>query len=192
MNQDVNTKEQIIQIALSMFAQKGYGEIGVQDICDAAKITKPTLYYYFGSKEGLFQEIVVVKGNELVVELLKATEYIHDFTLSLTKIFKCVLDFAEKNKDFFEFHYVLTNAPQDSSAYVMYKQVPGAISVLFDDFIQNSCNEIGNMRGKEQLYSLMLQNNVNSVALAFLHNQISNDDKTIYQIVHSFMYGVVS
>ena len=34
---------------------KGYDAVGVQEIVDTAGITKPTLYYYFGSKRACWK-----------------------------------------------------------------------------------------------------------------------------------------
>ena len=50
--------EQIARVAARMFAADGYDATPVRKIVEAAGVTKPTLYYYFGSKEGLAQELV--------------------------------------------------------------------------------------------------------------------------------------
>ena len=43
---------------MDLFAVKGYDATSVREICEAAGITKPTLYYFFGSKDGVFQALV--------------------------------------------------------------------------------------------------------------------------------------
>ncbi len=40
--------------AISLFARKGYAATTVREIVEAARVTKPVLYYHFGSKEGIF------------------------------------------------------------------------------------------------------------------------------------------
>jgi TetR/AcrR family transcriptional regulator len=40
--------------AIALFARKGYTATTVREIVEAAGVTKPALYYYFGSKEGIF------------------------------------------------------------------------------------------------------------------------------------------
>ena len=52
-----DTREKILEAAISLFAQKGYSQTSVNDIVGRAGVTKPVLYYYFGNKEGLFTEI---------------------------------------------------------------------------------------------------------------------------------------
>jgi len=46
-------KEEILRTVLQLFLKKGYNATSTNDICSAAKLAKPTLYYYFGSKRNL-------------------------------------------------------------------------------------------------------------------------------------------
>ena len=50
--------ERILSTALDLFAVKGYDATSVREICEAAGITKPTLYHFFGSKDGVLQALV--------------------------------------------------------------------------------------------------------------------------------------
>lgn len=50
--------ERILNNALDLFSQKGYDATSVREICAAAGITKPTLYHFFGSKEGVYRALV--------------------------------------------------------------------------------------------------------------------------------------
>jgi TetR/AcrR family transcriptional regulator len=44
--------------ALKLFTQRGYSATTVRELVQEAGVTKPVLYYYFGSKEGLFLELM--------------------------------------------------------------------------------------------------------------------------------------
>jgi AcrR family transcriptional regulator len=48
----------ILETALDLFASHGYDATSVQAICDAAHITKPTLYHFYGSKEGVYNALI--------------------------------------------------------------------------------------------------------------------------------------
>jgi AcrR family transcriptional regulator len=48
----------ILETALDLFATQGYDGTSVQAICDAARITKPTLYHFYGSKEGVYSALI--------------------------------------------------------------------------------------------------------------------------------------
>ncbi|MCB1277774.1 TetR/AcrR family transcriptional regulator [Prosthecobacter sp.] len=59
MKKDVKpTREAVLDSAIAAFGRKGYAGTSVSDIVQATGLSKPTLYYYFGSKEGLFCAIL--------------------------------------------------------------------------------------------------------------------------------------
>ena len=68
----MDNREAILNSALNLFWARGYDATGVQEIVDQAGITKPTLYYYFGSKQGLLQEILITNSRQLEEELREA------------------------------------------------------------------------------------------------------------------------
>lgn len=47
-------RERIVASALRNFAEKGYAGTSLREIAEAAHTTKPMIYYYFNSKEGLY------------------------------------------------------------------------------------------------------------------------------------------
>jgi TetR/AcrR family transcriptional regulator len=53
--QALSTEERILTAALAEFAQRGLAGARVDEIARRAKINKQALYYYFGSKDKLFQ-----------------------------------------------------------------------------------------------------------------------------------------
>ena len=48
----------IARTAAKLFSSQGYDATSVREIVEAAGVTKPTLYYHFGSKEGLAQALL--------------------------------------------------------------------------------------------------------------------------------------
>jgi AcrR family transcriptional regulator len=66
-DKNTNKKEDILQSAMDLFLEKGYSATSTNDICAAANINKPTLYYYFESKRHLFFEA----HNKHIQEVLK-------------------------------------------------------------------------------------------------------------------------
>jgi AcrR family transcriptional regulator len=62
-------QRRILQAATSEFATHGYGGARIERISDAAGTVDRMLYYYFGSKEGLFRAVL-----ERVYEELGAAE----------------------------------------------------------------------------------------------------------------------
>ena len=54
----VNIRDRILQEALSAFTTKGYSAASIREIVEKCSVTKPTLYYYFGSKERLYRTLI--------------------------------------------------------------------------------------------------------------------------------------
>jgi TetR/AcrR family transcriptional repressor of mexJK operon len=51
------TREKILSAMYTLVAEKGYDKASISQICAMVNITKPSLYYYFPSKEDLFIEL---------------------------------------------------------------------------------------------------------------------------------------
>jgi AcrR family transcriptional regulator len=52
-------KEQILQIALELFATRGYHGVGMDDIGSAAGVTGPALYHHFAGKEAMLSAALI-------------------------------------------------------------------------------------------------------------------------------------
>src|SRR4051812_21694653 len=61
--------DQIASAAARLFASRGYDATPVRMIVEEAGVTKPTLYYHFGSKEGLAQALLTRPMTGLVEAL---------------------------------------------------------------------------------------------------------------------------
>jgi TetR/AcrR family transcriptional regulator len=51
-------KAKLRSAAAEVFARKGYAGASVREIVERTGVTKPVLYYHFGSKEGIYQAIL--------------------------------------------------------------------------------------------------------------------------------------
>jgi AcrR family transcriptional regulator len=60
---------EVAEVAQRIFLERGYSQTTMQSIAEEAGASKETLYRHFGSKEGLFTEIVRVKSAEIAVRL---------------------------------------------------------------------------------------------------------------------------
>ena len=56
--QDARKRRQILDGARQVFLEKGFDSASMNDIAEAAGVSKGTLYVYFDSKEALFRELV--------------------------------------------------------------------------------------------------------------------------------------
>ena len=62
-------RSQLLEVALARFAAGGYHETSMEEIADAAGVTKPVLYQHFSSKQELFLELLDTVGRDLLQEV---------------------------------------------------------------------------------------------------------------------------
>jgi len=67
-------KARLLLSALSHFAAKGYDGVQVKEVAEEAGVSKPTLYYHFGSKEGLFRQLCLVSLSSMAVRIQAIVE----------------------------------------------------------------------------------------------------------------------
>ena len=65
---DLN-RESILKIAREIFSKYGYKKTTLDDIANAVRKGKSSLYYYFESKEDLFQAVIMKEVEILAHEL---------------------------------------------------------------------------------------------------------------------------
>ena len=65
-------REQLLAVGLEVFARQGFHGTSMNDVADAAGVTKPVLYQHFSSKNELYLEVLRDIGGRLRDELGKA------------------------------------------------------------------------------------------------------------------------
>ena len=66
-------REQILDVALEVLGRAGYHGASMNDIAEAAGVTKPVLYQHFESKRELYRAVLDEVGNRLLSSIAKAT-----------------------------------------------------------------------------------------------------------------------
>src|ERR1035438_8006873 len=65
-------RQQLVAVALELFAQRGYRSTTMDDIAEAAGVTKPLVYQHFSSKRALYLGLVNSIAQELLVAVRSA------------------------------------------------------------------------------------------------------------------------
>ncbi|WP_243369814.1 TetR/AcrR family transcriptional regulator [Geotalea sp. SG265] len=68
-----SVRGKLLAAALALFNNKGYAATSVREIVQTAGVTKPVLYYYFGSKEGIYLELMHSSLAEFDASLARMT-----------------------------------------------------------------------------------------------------------------------
>jgi AcrR family transcriptional regulator len=62
-------RNQLLEVALDRFAANGFHRTSMEEIAEAAGVTKPVLYQHFGSKRMLYLELLETVGEDLLDEV---------------------------------------------------------------------------------------------------------------------------
>ena len=65
-------REQILDVSVQVFARNGFHSTSMNDVADAAGVTKPVLYQHFDSKQDLYLALLEEAGNRLRNSVTKA------------------------------------------------------------------------------------------------------------------------
>jgi AcrR family transcriptional regulator len=96
---DLN-RENILKIAQDIFSKYGYKKTTLDDIANAVRKGKSSLYYYFKSKEDLFQAVIMkeveILGKELEIVINRNNDPIdklRDYILTKISTFRGLANF---------------------------------------------------------------------------------------------------
>lgn len=94
-NNHLSIKEQLLETAERLFAEKGYDGVGIREITATAGVNVSMVSYYFGGKEGLYKAVLLGKVQLLKSELegenikqLTPREIIENYAAALMRIHK--------------------------------------------------------------------------------------------------------
>jgi AcrR family transcriptional regulator len=92
-------RQNIIDAARALFADKGYSGAKVEEIVVRARTTKPMIYYYFGSKERLFGAVLedVYAGMRRIEQSLQLAEL--PALEAMRKVIEVTFDYHAKNPE---------------------------------------------------------------------------------------------
>ncbi len=189
----IDNRTRILQVALKLFAAHGYDGVGVQQIVEAAGVTKPTLYHYFNSKHGLFETLIAEKSVRLLKVATEATEYHGDLPLTLTRTVRAYFDYAQDEPTFYRLLLATTFSPPESEYHPPVAALQRQQFALFETLFQRAVEQHGNLRGRQQQYAVSLRGTIDTyIGLALMGHASLAGDEISYRVVQQFMYGIFS
>jgi AcrR family transcriptional regulator len=93
-------REQLIDVGRTLFADKGFEVVTVEEIASKAEVSKPVVYEHFGGKEGLYAVVVDREMNQLLTTISGALQGTHPRQL-LGQAAMALFDYIESHPDGF-------------------------------------------------------------------------------------------
>jgi AcrR family transcriptional regulator len=94
-------REQLVSVARSVFAEKGFEPASVEEIAARAEVSKPVVYEHFGGKEGIYAVVVDREVQELSRRLTAALTVRDHPKRIVERTALALLDYVEENEDGF-------------------------------------------------------------------------------------------
>lgn len=121
-------REQLLEVAIHLFADKGYEGTSVEEIAAEAGVSKPVVYEHFGGKEGAYKAIVEREyawlGESVAAALddkgARSREYMERGAMAL-------LDYIDERPDGFR---ILLRDTDEGSFASLLSQIAGQVEAL--------------------------------------------------------------
>src|SRR5580658_906693 len=99
-------REQLLSVAKSLFAERGFQATTMDDIAKEAGFTKPILYQYFDSKTELYREIVNQTGRKLLDSLRSAVAEVESPRSKIEVAFRVYFEMVVSETDAFRILFI--------------------------------------------------------------------------------------
>ncbi len=185
-------RQRLIRTGCQLFASSGYDAVAVQEIVSTVGVTKPTLYHYFGSKQGLFEAILGTYLQPFTSNLESQCKYQNDLVQSLEKISRHYFEFARVEPGFFRLWMSIRLAPPHSIAYLALVTYTIKQQEMIKAMFVAAAQQHGNLRNRQEMLMLSFTGMLYMYATQAIQTQTSLDNHLVYQVVHQFMHGILS
>lgn len=135
-------REQLISVALPLFAERGLDGTSIEEISATAGVSKPVIYEHFGSKEGLYA-VIVDREVRTMIEMIGGSlaEVDHPRVL-VERAAVALLTYIEERSD--GFRILVRDAPATSSSGGIASMISDATTrvegILADEFRRHGFN----------------------------------------------------
>ena len=150
----MDNRQLIMNSALTLFYESGYDAVGVQQIVDSAGVSKPTLYYYFGSKQGLLEALLNEHFQPMEQKLIEASETGKNIPEKLYRIARAFFNGASEDPKFHMLMMALFYSGRKSEGFrTVYPMIDRFYHLCVDVF-DNASAELGNMNGRQEQFAV--------------------------------------
>ncbi|MCD7764660.1 MAG: TetR/AcrR family transcriptional regulator [Lachnospiraceae bacterium] len=195
----MDNRTRLLQCANELFYEKGYDAVGVQEIVARAGLTKPTLYYYFGSKKGLLEALVAERFERLrgMYRELDTRSQRNDLRIeeALHWLADIFCGFFEQDRHFYMMMALFYSARGNEA----YQTIQPYIVEFYDMVVRifdRAANQLGNMNGRQRQFAIGFVGTISSYFLLHYEHDPAErenvDRQQISALVNQFMYGIFS
>lgn len=192
MTEKTSTRETILAGALDLFADRGYSGVGVEELAASAGVTKPTLYHYFGNKQGVLETLVAERYDPFLDELAIAADYQGDLPLTLTRVVHAFFEFGTREEKIFRMGLAAELTARDNVATKILTPRLERQHAMLTELFERAARDHGNMRGKHRIAAAILNATIVAHLRLAVDGDLVLDDAAVWQLIQQFSYGIYS
>jgi len=151
----VRSSDRILQKALELFSSKGYEATSVREICEAAEITKPTLYHFYRSKEGVYRALVQGSLDEFRQAMVRELERPGSPTERLKGVARTYFAITREHRQLMRFLFALVHSPTSSAPQIDFTQHYESVVAAVAGVVEQGVRDGAFARGDAQVRMLV-------------------------------------
>jgi len=187
-----SAKEAIRDAAAALFAEKGFAATSTREICEHAGITKPVLYYHFGNKEQLYEELVLDTFSEYQKELRRATLRGRAAREKLVEVLTAIFGFLRRNRTLSRMALRMVFAPERESPAVNYLELAQVDEKALAEVVREGVRR-GEIKGQAEAVAEAIHGIAMACSMGFLLTGKPSLDRTLARnVITLIMDGCAS
>jgi AcrR family transcriptional regulator len=179
-------RHQLIDIARSLFAERGYDGTSIEEIALRANVSKPVVYEHFGGKEGLYA-VVVDREMSALLDGITSSLTNNRSRVRIERVALALLTYVEERTDGFRIMIRDSPASISSGTYssLLNDAVSQVSSILAGDFARRGLDS-----GLAPLYAQALVGSVSMTAQWWLDTREPKKEVVAAHLVNLMWNGL--
>ena len=180
-------RAQLVEVGRTLFAEKGFEAVTVEEIAQTAKVSKPVVYEHFGSKDGLYAVVVDREMNFLLNSITQALTAEHPRVL-LEQAAMALFDYIENSTD--GFRILLRDSPV-ATASGNFASLLSDVAVQVEARLANEFTSRGFPKEMAPIYAHAFVGMVALTGQWWLDARDTKKDEVVAHLVNLVWNGVV-
>ncbi len=184
-------RQDVLDAALQLFSAKGFAATPVREIVEKAGVTKPALYYHFGSKEGLLRAIVEGGFTEYEQRVRTAVDGADDARDAMVRLVQAAFEATVERPELAAFMYLVIFGSESDSAGVDVSEITRRNRALVMRVIDTAVREGVVAQSSAERAGLLLSGLLNIHVMAYLKGQLPElNGEIAAEAVELYLSGV--
>ena len=178
-------REQLIGVALGLFAERGFDGSAIEEVANRAAVSKPIVYEHFGGKEGLYA-VVVDREVDLLLSMMREALTAGTSRELLEQAAIALLDYIEHHPE--GFRILVRESPIGTTA--SFQSIIGDVATRVEGILVDAFTRRGLDPRTAPMYAQMLVGMVGATGQWWLGTRKPDRDEVAAHLVNLAWNGL--